>query len=69
MERADRLGGVDDDYEAIGRDAHQLFSRVGRPTALYKPAIGSDLVSSVNAEVESLNLTERLDVGANRSSR
>jgi len=42
---------------------------VGRPTALYKPAIGSDLVSSVNAEVESLNLTERLDVGANRSSR
>ena len=57
----DRLAGVGDDDEALGRRGDDLLAQVGGPAALDQPAVGGDLVGAVDRDVEPLQAVELLD--------
>ena len=60
-QRRDRLSGVGDHDEALGRGGDDLLAQLGAAAALDQPAVGGDLVCSIDRDVKSLQLAELLD--------
>ncbi len=57
----DRLRGVGDDDEALGRRGDDLLAGVGAAASLDQPAVRRDLVGAVDREVEAVEAVEVLD--------
>src|ERR1700761_3268427 len=66
-EALDRLRGVGDDDEALGRRGDDLLPQVGAAAALDQPAVRGDLVGAVDREVEPAEAVEVLDRDAERA--
>ncbi len=69
VEGVHRLGRVDDHDETVRRRGHDFFPRVRRAASLYQPAIGRDLVRTVDRHVEMVDVGERFHIKAKFTRR
>jgi hypothetical protein len=51
-----RLGRIRDDHKAVGGGRDQLLAGVGSAAALDQPAVGADLICSIDRDVESVDV-------------